>query len=153
MRVVRLALCGLFFASSAFAQDTVLKDAATRYVQHPVQQKMLDDLMSPQAMLAQLQPMLPDARQETLEAVAQIVSEEMALLRPAMEQAMIISAAETFTLAELDALRAFYATKEGAGAAGKMQNYLARSWEEIGPEFNRTQLSVQQRMSQVLSQN
>lgn len=153
MRVVRMALCSLFIATSAFAQDNALMDAAARYVQHPVQQKMLDDLMSPQAMLAQLQPMLPDARQDTLEAVARIVSEEMASLRPAMEQAMITSAAETFTLAELDALRAFYATKEGAGAAGKMQNFMARSWEEIGPEFNRAQLSVQQRMSQVLSQN
>jgi hypothetical protein len=58
-----------------------------------------------------------------------VVAEEMAAIRPALEEAMAKAAAVTFSLAEIEALTAFHATEEGASILAKTARFDAAYME------------------------
>ena len=104
---------------------------ADAYVRGPAMKDMLDQMMSPNGMIAQMATIMPELSDQSpavRESAMNIALEEFRKLRPDMEQALIEASAKTFTLAELKAANAFYATPEGRGMASKtnlmMQNYL-----------------------------
>jgi len=150
----RFVLAFVFAVSASMASaqsDDELRAAATRYVENPVQQQMLDDMLSPEAMVAQMQAMAPQLPDDALQVISQIASEELALLRPALEAAMIEGAVAAFTLEEIEALEAFYNTDLGASVMGKMQGYMATAMAAIGPEMAQMQGRVAQRVGEALS--
>lgn len=144
-----LLACAL--GSGAYAQDPALLEAATAYVEHPVQQNVIDKLFSPASIMAQLESVtgdIPDAQRAT---VAQIISEEMNAVRPELEASMIRAAAENFTMEEITALNAFYATGPGASAMTKMQSYMQSAMRPMGPVLQKAQENLFRRLQTELS--
>jgi hypothetical protein len=141
----------VFAAAPLHAQDAALREAVERYVQNPVQQQMMDDMLSADAMIAQMRAMMPQLTEEQLQVVGRIGSEEMAGLRPALEAAMVSAAVDTFSLEEILALEAFYNTPEGASVMAKMQPFMASAMGRIGPEMQEAQIRIGQRVMTELS--
>jgi hypothetical protein len=90
--------------------------------------------------------MAPQLTEEQLRGVATISAEELATLRPDLEAAMVEAAIGTFTLAEIEALEAFYNTPEGASVMSKMQPYMAQAMGRIGPQLMEAQTRIGQRI-------
>jgi hypothetical protein len=116
-----------------------------------VQQRMLDEMLSADAMVDQMRAVLPQATEEELQAIATIAAEELAALRPDLESAMIEASVATFTLEEIEALEAFYNTPEGASVMSKMQPFMAMSMGMIGPQMMEAQMRIGQRVMTELS--
>ncbi len=137
--------------SAAHAQDDALREAVQRYVDSPVQQQMMDEMLSADAMIAQMRAMMPQLTEEQLEVVGRIGAEEMAALRPELEAAMVTAAVDTFSLEEILALEAFYNTPEGASVMTKMQPFMANTFAMIGPQMQEAQIRIGQRVMTELS--
>ena len=133
-------------AAPASAQDDALRAAVERYINNPVQQQMMDNLLSADAMVDQVRAVAPQLTEEQLRAVATISAEELSILRPDLEAAMIEAAIGTFTLPEIEALEAFYNTPEGASVMTKMQPYMAQVMGGIGPQLMEAQTRIGQRI-------
>lgn len=147
-RIPVLVAIGLLSANIAFAADDGLREAAERFAALPSQQKMMDDMLSVDAAMAQLRATLPGAREDEMRAMAEIVNDELQSLRPAMETAMIDAMVEIYTLEEIEAMTEFYSTPVGASVAEKTQPYMASFWARIGPEFTAMQGRLMSRMQQ-----
>ena len=137
--------------SAAHAQDDALREAVQRYVDSPVQQQMMDEMLSADAMIAQMRAMMPQLTEEQLEVVGRIGAEEMAALRPELEAAMVTAAVDTFSLEEILALEAFYNTPEGASVMTKMQPFMANTFAMIGPQMQEARIRIGQRVMTELS--
>lgn len=109
------------FAMPASAEDAAdLRELSEAYIRHPVTQQMLDEMMSDETMQAMvaaqtlgLEVTLSD---ESLEALIDIVWEEMEQIRPKLETLMITAATQTFEMDELQALTDFLDSDAGARA-------------------------------------
>jgi len=155
--MIRTALplaCALsLLAVPALAQDEdALREAVERYVDSPMQQRMMDEMLSADAMIQQMQAMMPQLTDTQLEVVGRIGAEEMAAIRPAMEEAMVEAAVDTFSLPEMLALEAFYETEEGAAVMSKMQPFMAATFAMIAPEMQAAQMRIGQRVMTELSE-
>ncbi len=139
------------FGASGDAQDDALRGAVQRYVDNPIQQRMMDEMLSADAMIAQMRAMMPQLTEEQLQLVGRIGAEEMAALRPDLEAAMVAAAVDTFSLEEILALEAFYNTPEGASVMSKMQPFMANTFEMIGPQMQEAQMRIGQRVMIELS--
>lgn len=137
---------------AAHAQDEALREAVERYVSSPVQQRMMDEMLSADAMVAQMRAMMPQLTDEQLEVVGRIGAEEMAGLRTDLEGAMVEAAVATFSLEEILALEAFYNTPEGAAVMSKMQPFMANTFAMIGPQMQEAQMRIGQRVMTELAQ-
>jgi hypothetical protein len=152
VRFARPLACALsLFGASLHAQDDTLREAVQSFVDNPVQQQMMDDMLSADAMITQMHAMMPQLTEEQLQVVGRIGSEEMETLRPALEAAMVSAAVETFSLEEILALEAFYNTPEGASVMAKMQPYMASAMGAIGPEMQEAQMRIGTRLMTELS--
>jgi hypothetical protein len=141
-----------FAALPLHAQDADLREAVERYVQNPVQQRMMDEMLSADAMIAQMRAMMPQLSEEQVQAVGRIGAEEMAELRPDLEAAMVDAAVEIFSMEEILALEAFYNTPEGASVMSKMQPFMAGAMTRIGPQMQAAQIRIGQRVMTELAQ-
>ena len=142
-------------AAPAFAQDygqsQEALDAARGYVGSQAMQTALDELLSTDTFVAQLQAggiRLDQAQTETL---ATIMGEEFAEVRPELEDAMTTAAADAFTMEELEALNDFYASEDGRSIATKMTPFMQGFYAEIGPTLRRTQDSIAMRAQEALN--
>lgn len=140
-----------FLATSAYAQSDELIDAATAYVNNPVQQTLMDDMLSVDAVMAQMGMLGATIPAEQLETLSAIVSEELAAIRPALETAMVGGMARTFTLEEITALNEFYSSELGASAMSKMTPFMQDSMAELAPAFQTMQTNIAQRVQEELS--
>ena len=151
MKLLKIAPFVICMATTAQAQDDLaLREAALRYVNDPVQQEMMDAMSTPEAFIAQLRATLPNASQEELDLAAEILAEEITTLRPVMEAAMVEAAVTNFSLEEITALNAFYATPEGASVMRKMQGFMAAFWEMVGLDLQQTQMRAGARIGEAL---
>ena len=82
--------------------------------------------------------------------LARIVDEEFTGVRPEIEGAMVTAAAGTFTMAELDALNAFYGSEEGRSIAAKTAPFLQSFYAEITPTLAETQQRIAARAQETL---
>lgn len=144
------AALALLSAMPLYAQDDALRAAAERYVNNPVQQEMLDDLLSADVIVSQVRAMVPGVTEEQLLIVGEIGAEEMAVIRPELEAATIEAAIATFTLEEIEALEAFYATPLGASVLSKMQPFMESSMALAGPAMQAAQGRISARLMQAL---
>jgi hypothetical protein len=148
MRRTLLSLTlALATALPATAQDDALRAAVERYITNPVQQQMMDDMLSADAMVDQMRAVAPQLTEEQLQIVGRISAEELVTLRPDLEAAMIEAAIATFTLPEIEALEAFYNTPEGASVMTKMQPFMAQAMGRVGPQMMAVQGRIGQRIT------
>ena len=141
-----------FFASKATAQSQELIDAATAYVDSPVQQELMEDMLSPEGIMAQMGLFGGSMPQEKMDALAQIVSEELDTIKPALRQASINGMASNFSLEEIEALNAFYSSEHGASAMKKMNPFMQQTMAAMAPDFARMQGNLARRIEEELSE-
>jgi hypothetical protein len=125
-------------------------DAARIYVEGPAMAEMFDQMFSGDALQAQMRMMVPtDVDQSTLERMTTILSEELAAIRPEMTAAMVEAAADTFTLAELQAANAFYETPAGRGMASKTSAFQVEVMPALSPTMQKLQERIFARASEI----
>lgn len=155
--VVALALA----ATPALAQDNQpqdgaapapeLREAAQGYVDSQAMQTALDELLSTDTFVAQLEASGMRLDPEQTRTLAGIVDEEFADVRSELEEAMTVAAADAFTMEELAALNDFYASEEGRSIATKMTPFMQSFYEEIGPTLRETQEQIAMRAQEALN--
>lgn len=154
IRITSMAMALAVAAAPAVAQvapSLDAREAARGYVESRAMQDALDELLSTETFVAQLEDagLRLDPRQtETLEV---IVAEEFAGIRPDLEDAMTIAAADAFTIEELEALNAFYGSKEGQSIAAKMRPFMLSFYTEIGPTLLEAQNEIAARAQEALT--
>ena len=149
MRILKPALAALMLASPAYADEAL--DAATAFINSPVQQKLLNDMLSPEMVLAQMQANAGGAlTQEQIDVLVKIVTEELNTIRPQMETAMIEGAAQAFTIDEINALNDFYNSEIGGSAMGKMTPYMQSTMGSLGPAIQSMQQNIARRAQEAL---
>ncbi|MEL6680585.1 MAG: DUF2059 domain-containing protein [Pseudomonadota bacterium] len=144
----------MLMASAAPAQVRVgenpARAAAIAYVESPSQQRMLDDMLSRDAVVSQMRAMLPeDVPEDDLDEIIDIVTEEVASAREEMEEAMIIAAIDTFTVEEIRALDRFYRTPVGGRIAAKQQPFQEAFLEFLRPVIQDMQSEISTRVQQL----
>ncbi|WP_298921963.1 DUF2059 domain-containing protein [uncultured Roseobacter sp.] len=144
-------LAVLALSTGAFAQDTERLEAAKAYVDSKGQQGLMDDMLSPEGVMASMGLLGDQLTPEQQTTVARIVSEELATIRPTMESAMISGMAENFTLDEINALADFYASEHGASAMRKMTPFMTQTMQSIGPAFQQMQANLARRIQEEFS--
>lgn len=134
----------LMLAVPAFADEAT--DAATAFINSPVQQKLLNDMLSPQMVLTQMQAISSQLPADKVDVLVNIVTEELGSIRPEMETAMIEGAAQAFSVAEINALTEFYNSPLGSSAMGKMTPYMQQTMGALGPSMQQMQQRIVQRV-------
>ena len=138
-------------ASGDGASEEELREAAERYIESEGVQKMMDSMFSPDMMTSMMQSQAGGSiPPEELEQVSQVVSEVLEDARPDMEEAMVVAAAETFTLPEIEAQIEFYQSPEGASVMSKMQPFMTTFNEEAAPAMQAMQQELMTRLSEVM---
>lgn len=151
MRIFAILAAGVF-ATGAFAQSQELIDAATAYADSPTQTKLINDMLSPEGVMAQMGLSGGQLTTEQQQKVAVIVSDELDKIKPQMREAMIMGMANTFTLEEIAALSEFYASPVGASAMTKMNPFMQQTMAALGPAFQSMQTNLGTRIPQALSE-
>lgn len=148
----RFALAAVFalaLPAHLHAQDAT--EAATAFINSPVQQKLLDDMLSPEMLMTQFQAMNLQIPPEQVDVILNIVTEELNVFRPEMESAMIVGAAEAFSVEEIDALTAFYSSPLGASAMGKMNPYMQATMGSMSQGLQAMQGNIMRRVQSELT--
>lgn len=157
MKALLIAL--MLVAGPLSADETADRRAAAEaYINSPVQQKLLDSMLSPEAVVVQLRASLPpdvaqSLNEEQMAQMATIASEELDGMRPTMEKAMIEAAVEVFTIAEIEAMNEFYSTPEGASVAEKMPPFMQVFYTGIGGDMQAAQMRIVRRINEFMTQN
>ncbi len=136
------------FALPAFADEAT--DAAAAFINSPVQQKLMDDMLSPDMIMTQMQTVAAQLPEDKVEILVKIVTEELEDIRPKMEDAMIAGAAQSFTIDEINALTAFYNSPLGASAMSKMTPYMQQTMSALGPSMQEMQRNIMTRAQKEL---
>lgn len=134
----------LVFALPAQADEVT--HAATAFIESPVQQKLLDDMLNPEMLMTQFQAMNVQIPQDKVQPILNIVSEELDAIRPDMEASMIAGAAQAFTVDEINALTEFYSSPLGASAMAKMNPYMQSTMGAMMPALQSAQGKIMQRV-------
>ena len=147
-----LASAFVLVASPGYAQDdeAARRAAAEAYIASPTQQEMLRGMLSPETTIAMVRAQFPGLPEEAMQQVATISREETEPVLPAMEEAMVDALVEVFSLAEIEAMDAFYRTREGAASALKTPTYMQTYLGAIGPELQNVNKRVIQRITSEL---
>ncbi|MEM6407011.1 MAG: DUF2059 domain-containing protein [Pseudomonadota bacterium] len=149
MTLLKPALLALVLAGPAYADEVT--DAATAFIKSPVQQNLLDDMLSPEMVLAQMQANAGGALSEDqISVLVRIVTEELTAIRPMMEEAMIEGAAAAFTIDEINALNEFYNSELGGSAMSKMTPYMQSTMGTLGPAIQAMQQNIARRAQEAL---
>jgi hypothetical protein len=143
MKRLSLAAAFALLTTPVFAQDTL--ELAKQYTNMPEVQNMITAMFSPKTMGEQVALGLPPGvtlteSQQT--EIGQVMSAAMNDIRPRMEELMITSTAETFSVDELQALIDFYGSEHGANIMTKMQPLMTSVMGQLGPDMQALQANV-----------
>lgn len=144
MKIIAPVVAALMLSTPVFADEAT--DAATAFINSPVQQKLLNDMLSPEMVMAQMQALSSQLPAEKVDILVNIVTEELGTIRPEMETAMIEGAAQAFTVDEITALTEFYNSPLGSSAMGKMTPYMQQTMGALGPSMQAMQQRIVQRV-------
>lgn len=143
MKRLSLAAAFVLLSTPAFAQDTLA--LAKEYTNMPQVQNMISAMFSPKSLGEQVALSMPPnitLTDEQQSQIGQVMSDAMNDLRPRMEELMISSTAETFSVGELQALIDFYGSEHGANIMTKMQPLMTRVMGQLGPDMQAMQAKV-----------
>ena len=161
MRCLSAILFCLVLPAMVAAQDTTANVdpdraerlvAAQRYIDNPVQQQVMSQILSPETFVAQLGAMVQQVPAETQTEIVAMITEEMTAFRPVMEAAMVETAADVFTLEELEALDTFMRSEVGSSAMAKTQPFMLQTMARLGPDLQQMQANLIARHLQVAPQ-
>lgn len=147
MRYFIIIMALLLSPNLVLAQDGGRMAAAKQFVTSPGQQAMLDGILSKDVIISQLYAMAPAVPDDDKDVIATIVAQELDDFRPAMEAAVISALTKHFTLDEIKAMTDFYSTPEGASIGAKMQPYTIEVYQIMGPQLQRMQNNIIQKLS------
>ena len=152
LRSLTIALC--LAALPAAAQDSAEAklEAARAYVATEAQQTVIRQVASPDVIASQLSAQFPQFTPEQVADLSKIASEELGPMMKEMENVMVESVAETFTLGEIEAITAFYESPEGLALARKTGPLMQSVFARIGPQMQAAQARIAQRTQQMLTQ-
>lgn len=153
-RILATAIALAVAALPAGAEESPAPDpreAARGYVESQAMQTALDELLSTDTFVAHLDAAGLRLGPQQTETLAGIVEEEFASIRPELEDAMAIAAADAFTIEELEALNAFYGSEEGRSIATKMTPFMQSFYGAIGPTLQETQSRIAERAQEALT--
>lgn len=152
-RIAIIAAAALFAAPAVAQEDQAnLRQAADSYVESRAMQTTIDEILSTDTFVAQLQATGAQLTDEQIRTIAGIIDEEFEDVRPELESAMTTAAADAFTLEELEALNEFYESAAGQSVAEKMQPFMQSFYQEIGPTLRDTQQEIAMRVQEEMSQ-
>jgi hypothetical protein len=144
MTCFRTAVLALAFsATQALAQSAL--DLAEEYATMPEVQQMMDEMFSPESMIAQFEMNLPASvvlTDDQRTRVGTLLSDTMNEMKPRMQEMMIAGSAKYFSVDELQALIDFYRSEHGASVMSKMQPFFQETMAQLAPE-------IQQKMQDV----
>lgn len=146
-----LALAFVLAATPVLAQDASRDDAARTYVESIAMQSALDQLLSTDAYISQVQAGGVQLDAEGARTLTDIVDEEFTDVRPELQEALTAAAAETFTIEELDALNTFYGSEAGKSVAAKMAPFMQDFYASIAPTLRDTQEQIATRARDALA--
>jgi len=144
MKYIAPFAAALMLATPVFADEAM--DAATAFINSPVQQKLLNDRRNPEMVQTQMQALSEQLPADKVQVLVNIVNEELGSIRPEMETAMIEGAAQAFTIDEITALTDFYNSPLGSSAMGKMTPYMQQTMGALGPSMQAMQQRIVQRV-------
>lgn len=152
--MTRIALAALLSLSLSSAQAQTSTELAKTYVNMPEVQQMMTDMFSPQSMAAQVVASMPQGvtlseAQQT--AIGELMSSEMASLRPKLEELMEATTAEIFTTEEIDALITFYSSKHGGAIMGKMGPMMQQVMGALAPDMQEMQGRITPQLLEIMS--
>lgn len=147
MRYFIIIMALLLSPNLVLAQDGGRMAAEKQFVTSPGQQAMLDGILSKDVIISQLYAMAPAVPDDDKDVIATIVAQELDDFRPAMEAAVISALTKHFTLDEIKAMTDFYSTPEGASIGAKMQPYTIEVYQIMGPQLQRMQNNIIQKLS------
>ncbi|MEO1040945.1 MAG: DUF2059 domain-containing protein [Pseudomonadota bacterium] len=153
MIVIAIAIGLLPVAASAqpeTAPDPATFDArmkeAESYVKGPAMKEIFDQMLDEQGIVNQMSTLMPtSASSDQRQRALAIALEEFKKIRPEMETIMIEASAQTFTLKELKAANAFYATPEGQGMVSKTNTFNQTMMQAYMPLMERYMMTMQRR--------
>lgn len=147
-----LTVVAVALATSVAADDMAdRRVAAQSYIQSPTQQATIKQMLSADQMLALMRAQFPNIDEEELQAVAPIIAEEFDGVREVIEVTMVDTMVETFTLAEIKALDAFYRSPEGAAVMAKMPGYMQQTMIAMRPALQSAQRRIASRVQAQIS--
>jgi hypothetical protein len=116
------------------ASEADLRQAAEGYIDSQAMQTALDELLSTDTFVAQLEASGMRLDPEQTRTLAGIVDEEFADVRPALEEAMTVAAADAFTMEELEALATSTEARRGGRSPTKMTPFMQSFYERDRPD-------------------
>jgi len=144
----------LIFSTPVMAQDdeTALRAAAEHYLNHPVQEKMMENMLSRDTITAQVKGMFRKGTidSKTESEVVSIVSEEINTVRPMIEKVMLESVINVYSIEELEALTNFLDKPVGASAMVKSHLFMQQAMPNLAPIFQTMQSKIAQRIRTLL---
>ena len=149
-----IALAAHLSLSLSAAQAQTAAELAKTYVNMPEVQQMMTDMFSPESMAAQVVASMPpgvtlsEAQQA---AIGELMSGEMATLRPKLEELMEATTAEIFTSEEIDALITFYSSEHGAAIMGKMGPMMQQVMGALAPDMQEMQGRITPQLLEIMS--
>lgn len=153
MKRLLFAMAIGLLTAPAFAQD---KNAlATQYVNMPEIQNMMTEMFSPTSMGNQIAASLPAniaLSEDKKQQIGVLMSKAMNELRPKMEELMISSLDDSFSMGELQALIDFYSSEHGASVMTKMAPFMASVMGQLQPEMQALQLKVSPEIVRILQE-
>ena len=127
-----------------------LRAAARAFVATPGQQLVISDILSAEAVMAQIELKAPALSGPEWAAVAQIVSEELGSARALVERAMVRAALHLYTLEEMEALTAFLSTSEGIAISEKRAAFDATVYIDLAGAIDAAEAAILQRIEYIV---
>ncbi|GEM_PF-1538465 len=151
-RIAIIAATALLAAPAIAQEDqSDLREAAESYVESQAMQTAIDEILSTDTFVAQLQATGAQLSDQQIQTIAGIIDEEFEDVRPNLQSAMTTAAVDAFTLEELEALNEFYESEEGQSVAEKMQPFMQSFYREIGPTLRETQQDIAMRVQEEMA--
>ena len=150
---ISAALICLLLAHPAAAQS--VKALARQYVELPAVQAGLAGMQSPTLIANGVVAQLPRGVKMSpakKAAIGKAIAQQLAKERPAMEKALVESAAKTYTAEELKAMIAFASTRIGASATSKGTVFALTANSAMAPAMQRMQARLKPQLVNILMQ-
>ncbi len=141
------------FVAGDVRADQATQKLAREYVDLPGVQKMLDDMLSPDAIAAQIAAKMPaNAKIDNVKMrrISTVIHDELTAIRPRMEKVMTENVAEAFSAEELQALIDFYQSPHGSSIMAKMQPLFQNVLIELGPELQNSQRKMRLKIDEII---
>lgn len=108
----------------------------------PGMTRTMEALIDPETLAAQAVALYPQLDEAEVDRIASVLAERMTEIMPAMRKAFVASAAETFTLDELAAMRRYHESDQAASIAEKSDDYVQGALRRVGPALRALQGAI-----------